>query len=246
MKLSFVIPAYNEEKYIGSCLKSILNTIQKKPCDTEIIVVNNASADKTKEIALSFPGVILIDEPIKGLTKARKTGYLAAKGDLIANLDADNLLPPEWLEKVLNEFAKNNKLIALSGPIIYYDLPRRIKIQVKIFYLISYIVYLINHFVLGKGAVMQGGNSVIKKSALDKIGGYNTNITFYGEDTDLARRLQKIGYIKFTFDLPMYSSGRRLAKEGVLKTGLRYAINYFWVIFFKKPFTKSVNEINKN
>jgi glycosyltransferase involved in cell wall biosynthesis len=246
MKLSFVIPAYNEEKYIGNCLRSILNAIKERPHDIEIIVVNNASADKTKEIALSFPGVVVIDEPRKGLTNARMTGYLAATGELIANVDADDILPLGWLEKIFNEFAKNDKLVAISGPIIYYDLPWHIKIQVKIFYVISYIIYLINHFILRKGAIIQGGNSVIKKSALNKIGGYNTDITFYGEDTDLARRLQKIGYIKFTFGFPMFSSGRRLAKEGVLKTGLRYVINYFWVIFFKKPFTKSVNEINKN
>ena len=60
---------------------------------------------------------------------------------------------------------------------------------------------------------MQGGNFVVRRDALQKIGGYDTNISFYGEDTDVARRLSKVGHVKFTFDLPALSSGRRLAKE---------------------------------
>lgn len=245
MKLSFVIPAHNEAAHIGSCLESILKETQGKSFAVEIIVVNNASADKTKEIALSFPNVKVIDEERKGITYARQAGYLEATGDLIANVDADNMLPPGWIEKVFNEFSKNNQLVGLSGPLIYHDLPWLIKIEVKIFYSAGYLAYLLSHFIFKKGGMMQGGNFVVRKSALDKIGGFNTNIVFYGEDTDVARRLQDIGYIKFTFKLPMFSSGRRLAKEGVIMTGLRYAVNYFWVLFFKKPLTKTVRDINK-
>ena len=245
MKLSFVIPAHNEAAHIGSCLESILKETQSKSFAVEIIVVNNASADKTKEVALSFPNVKVIDEEKKSITYARQAGYLVATGDLIANVDADNILPPGWTEKVFSEFFKNDKLVGLSGPLIYHDLPWFIRAEVKIFYLVGYLTYLLNHFIFKKGGMIQGGNFIVRKSALDKIGGFNTNIVFYGEDTDIARRLQEAGYIKFTFKLPMFSSGRRLAKEGVIMTGLRYAVNYFWVLFFKKPLTKTVRDINK-
>ncbi len=245
MKLSFVIPAHNEEKNIGNCLKSILQETPGKFFAVEIIVVNNASADKTKEIALSFPNVRVVDEERKGITYARQAGYLAATGDLIANVDADNILSPGWLEKVFSEFLKNDKLVGLSGPLIYYDLSWLIRVEVKIFYIAGYLTYLLSHFIFKKGGMIQGGNFIVRKTALDKIGGFNTNIVFYGEDTDIARRLQEAGYIKFTFNLPMFSSGRRLAKEGVLTTGLKYAVNYFWVLFFKKPLTKTVRDINK-
>ena len=53
MKLSFVIPAYNEEKYIGQCLQSIFDEMKGASHDVEIIVANNNSTDRTKEIALS-------------------------------------------------------------------------------------------------------------------------------------------------------------------------------------------------
>ncbi|MFX0204255.1 MAG: glycosyltransferase family 2 protein, partial [Candidatus Hodarchaeota archaeon] len=84
---------------------------------------------------------------------------------------------------------------------------------------------------------------VIKRAAFEQIGGFDTSIDFYGEDTDVARRLNKVGHVKFTFTLPIYASGRRLAKEGIIKTGIRYSANYFWVSFSGKPLTKTSTDI---
>ena len=122
MKLSFVIPAHNEEKYIAQCLESVIREAKKTRRDVEIIVVNNASTDKTREIALSFSEVKVVDEPRKGLPQARQAGFLASSGDLIANVDADSIIPSFWIEKVFDHFSRNEKLVALSGPYIYYDL----------------------------------------------------------------------------------------------------------------------------
>ena len=78
---------------------------------------------------------------------------------------------------------------------------------------------------------------------MEKLGGYTVDPEiFYGEDTDVARRLNKVGKVKFTFKLPIKSSGRRLAKEGGLTIALRYSINYFWIILFQRPFTKTAEE----
>jgi glycosyltransferase involved in cell wall biosynthesis len=243
MKISFVIPAYNEEAYVGKCLKSILKQIKGNNIDWEIIVVNNASTDRTREIALSYQGVKVIDEPRKGLPKARQAGYLAAQGDIIANVDADNMLPEGWIAKVTNEFSHHERLVGLSGPLIYHDLSKIKNMQVKMFYAFGYLSYLFTHFVLKKGGMLQGGNFVLKKSALDRVGGYNTEIDFYGEDTDIARRIQQAGYVKFTFKLPMYSSGRRMAKEGLFVTGYRYAMNYLWILVLKRPFTRTSTDV---
>jgi len=204
--------------------------------DAEVIVVNNASTDKTREVVLKYPQVKLIDEPKQGLTWARQAGYLVASGDLIANVDADNRLTSDWIETVLKEFTNSEELVALSGPLEFFDLPKWANIEVRIFYGLGYATYLVNNHVFKKAGMLQGGNFVIKKTALDKIGGYNTDVVFYGEDTDAAVRLRKCGKIKFTFDLKMSSSGRRLKKEGVWATGFKYALNYFWVLFFKRPF----------
>jgi len=242
LKLSFVIPAYNEELYLGKCLDSMVREIAGSTRDAEIIVVNNASTDGTKAVAASYPSVVVVDEPRKGIVKARDAGFRAATGDLIANIDADNILPPGWLDKVFTAFSRNGRLVALSGPLVYYDLPWLYRLQAKTFYAFGYVTYLFNHFVLKKGGMLQGGNFVVRRSALEAIGGFDTDIDFYGEDTDIARRMQDAGRIIFTFRLPMYSSGRRLAKEGLVATGLRYAVNYMWILFFKRPFhTKSTD-----
>ena len=72
MRLSFVVPAYNEETYLPACLESILAQTRELDEAVEIIVVNNASTDRTREVALKFSGVRVVDEPRKGLTYARQ------------------------------------------------------------------------------------------------------------------------------------------------------------------------------
>lgn len=236
MKLSIVVPSYNEEARIGCCLNSILAEMNGKNYDMEIVAVNNASTDRTREIIASFPQVKLVDEPDKGLVKARRAGFLASKGELVANIDADTRMTPGWIDKVFEEFSKNKKLVALSGPHIYYDLSKNAQAAVRTFYYVGFFAYIINRYILGVGSMLQGGNFVVKRAAMEAIGGFNSDFDFWGEDTDLARRLVKVGAVKFTFDLPIYASGRRLEKEGIAKTGWRYTLNYFSTIFFKKPY----------
>jgi glycosyltransferase involved in cell wall biosynthesis len=253
MKLSFVTPAYNEEDYIGLCLDAILREKAKfvagggDPKNIEVIVVNNASTDKTAEVVESYAkkhaDVTLVNEPHKGIVWARRAGLMASTGDLIANVDADTQITDGWISRVFNEFARDPKLVGLSGPFIYYDAPRKVRFFTRFFYIIGYGFYLIIRFVLRVGSILQGGNFIVRRDALMKMGGYDTSVSFYGEDTDVARRLNKFGHVKFTFKLPALSSGRRLAKEGGIRTGVRYATNIVWITFFKHPFTQSYNDI---
>ncbi len=242
MKLTFAIPAYNEEKNIGKCLDSIIRELAHGTHDVEIIVIDNASTDGTGDVARRYPNVRVVREEKKGLVYARQRGYAEASGELIANVDADTMLTPGWIDSVFQEFSKDKELLALSGPFIYYDLSVVTRFFVRIFYYVGYLGYLLNSS-LGKGSMLQGGNFIVRKSGLDRIGGYDLSIDFYGEDTDIARRLAAIGRTKFTFALPMYTSGRRLRAEGVITMGVRYALNHFWVIFFKKPYTKTSTDI---
>ena len=251
MRLSFVVPAYNEEAYLPACLESILAQTRELPEGlTEIIVVNNASTDATREVALRYPGVTVVDETRKGLTFARQAGFAASTGELIANVDADSRLTPGWVSNVLAAFEKpstnGKRLAAFSGPILYYDLNRQQRVFVHVFYLIGWMTYAMNRYVLRVGSMVQGGNFVTARWALKAIGGFNTAITFYGEDTDIARRLNTIGNVRFTFNLRMFSSARRLKHEGMLTMAGRYGINYLWTTFFKKPFTKEHIDIREN
>ncbi len=80
-----------------------------------------------------------------------------------------------------------------------------------------------------------------EKALSTKIGGFNTSIDFYGEDTDIACRIREVGDVKFSFSFPIYSSGRRLAKEGILKTGCRYALNYLLDNLFSQALYRDIN-----
>ena len=239
MRLSFVIPAYNEEAYVPACLESILAQIKDVPGGAEIIVVNNASTDRTREVALKYPGVRVVDEPQKGLTFARQAGFKACTGELIANVDSDSRLTPGWVDTVLEAFDTQKNLVAISGPLVYYDLLPRQRFSVQIFYWVAFMIYVLNRYILRAGSMVQGGNFVLKRSGLEEIGGFDTTISFYGEDTDIARRMNRVGKVEFTLKLKMFSSARRLKQEGMLTIAWRYTINYFWTTFRKKPFTET-------
>ncbi len=243
MRISFVIPAHNEEQRLTACLDALKKEINRFPCDKEVIVVNNASTDRTGEIARKFSWVRVIDEPRKGLVQARQSGYHVSSGEIIAHIDSDTLMPEGWLETVMKEFTKNKNLAALSGPYIYYDLPYLHRALTSLFYMTGYISHIINHHILHSGAMIQGGNFIVRRTHFDLAGGFDTSITFYGEDTDVARRISRIGTVKWTFKLPMYTSGRRLAHDGVMRTGIRYAANYIYMLVRGKPLTKTYTDI---
>ena len=236
MKISIVVPAYNEEKYIGDCLQSI---VANRTDDIfEIIVINNASTDGTAEVAGKFPGVRVVAEPQKGLTRARQRGLTEAKGDFVAYLDADTRMPTEWLATVKKEFSRDPRMVSLSGPFHYYDLPPGKKMiaegrwgltAMPTFWMVGFMIL--------------GANFIARREALIQAGGFDANISFYGEDTDIARRLNKIGKAKFSMRFFIIGSGRRLMEEGIFRTFSRYAMNYFSTALYHKPLTKQHNDI---
>lgn len=249
MKLSIVIPAYNEERMIAPCLVAVEKAVSYArlgPEEYEIIVVNNASTDRTREIALGFQGVKVVDEPNKGLTRARQAGFLAAHGELIANPDADTRMPRGWIVRALREFDRDGELMALSGPYRYYDLPFFARVLTHLYNACSFASHLINTYILRLGATVQGGNFVLRRAALVQIGGFDTSIEFYGEDTDIAKRISQIGKVRWIWPFFMYSSGRRFVAEGIVTIGIRYALNYMSVIFSGRPVTVSYIDIRDN
>ena len=243
MKVSVVIPAYNEAGYIGQCLKSVIREVRASGLEAEIVVVDNASTDGTGDVVRRFPGVKLVREPQRGLSAARHRGYLESCGELIANLDADCLMSRGWLAKSVRAFGANHRLVCLSGPFIYYDLPDIPKIIILLFYVFGSLLSSVSQYLLKMGGLAQGGNFTIRRSALDKVGGYNTSIEFHGEDTDVAKRLARVGAVRFSLRYTIRSSGRRLAKQGVLRTGYVNAMNNFFVLFYGRPITRTHSDI---
>ncbi|MDO8183800.1 MAG: glycosyltransferase family A protein [bacterium] len=228
--ISLIIPAYNEEKYLGACLESAL----KNGADNfeEIIVVDNASTDNTTQIAQNYLGVKVVKEEKKGLTKARERGFKEARGEILAYIDADTKMPPGWINLAVKEFAVNPNLAALSGPYVYYDSSSRQKLLVRLYWYAALPLYWLT------GYMIVGGNFLIRKSVLAQMGGFNTTIEFYGEDTDIARRASRFGQVKFNLKLVMPTSARRLKGQGTLKTAWIYLINFLSQVILHKSATK--------
>lgn len=103
LRVSVVIPAYNEEKLISRCISSLEN---QRVAPYEIIVVDNNSSDRTASIAQSH-GVVVIKEKRQGIAWARNAGFDAAKGDIIARLDADCIAPKHWIERITEFYSQN-------------------------------------------------------------------------------------------------------------------------------------------
>lgn len=235
MKISIVIPAYNEELYIEKCLASIKKHYIDNIC--EVIVVDNGSRDTTPKIVRQFPFATIISEPKKGASHARQKGLIHAKGDLIAFIDADTVMNAGWIQKAINEFQNDKNLVALSGPVTY-DLNSWYSSFID-----AYFDILVLPLSKITGSVILCGNFVVRKDAIINIGGFDTSIKFYGDDTNIARRLQKVGRVAFKSNFMINTSARRLKKEGITKTGFTYAINFFSEKFFHKQITKEYEDV---
>jgi glycosyltransferase involved in cell wall biosynthesis len=224
--ISFVVPAYNEEALIAHCIRSIQRAAGN--IRHEIIVVDNASTDRTGEIAWAASAKV-VPEPTKGITWARQAGADLARYDLIAFIDADSELPAGWLDAALSAIQQPG-VVAVSGPIVYDELSLAKRIIGFAFYCVAKAAHLI-------WPMLQGGNFLLRKEALRRAGGFNTAIDFYGEDTDTAVRLSAIGKVKFDLGMWIYSSARRMQEEGMARTGGRYIINYLWIWLFGRPWS---------
>lgn len=118
-RISVVIPVYNEAEHLAACLEAIA---AQSLAPYEVIVVDNNSSDDTAAVARRFGFVTLLREPRQGVVHARNRGFDAAHGDLIARIDADTVLPPEWLARIHSIF-ENPAVSAVSGAPHYYDFP---------------------------------------------------------------------------------------------------------------------------
>ena len=241
--VSIVVPAYNEEKYIGRLLASL----QKLPKENilEILVVDNGSSDKTKEIvriaSLAIDGsnqkIRLIDEPKKGVAWARTRGVQEARGEIIAFLDADTYITDKWLPKLLKYFSKEG-VVCLSGPTYYYDVSLLTRVGVAVYWWFAAVILARITGYMGIFA-----NLAMRAESLKKIGGIDTSIEFYGDDTNITRRLSKVGKVVFRRDFFVYASGRRLKGQGLLHSFWHYSLNFFSEVLVHRPVTKSYTDI---
>jgi cellulose synthase/poly-beta-1,6-N-acetylglucosamine synthase-like glycosyltransferase len=156
-----------------------------------------------------------------------------ATGDVIVQLDADNIPRPNWLANAFLHF-KHSNAVGLAGPYDYYDGPRLFRI---ISWVTQWLTLPIGNWYVQKrkfGAFMIGGNAFIKKWVLEDMGGYNTNHTFCNEDLVTAREVAKRGPVKFYWDLMVKSSARRHVTLGYKEVQAKYNMGIKAVLLGKE------------
>lgn len=207
LTLSIVIPAYNEEHHLKACLDSInAQTVQPD----EVIVVDNNSADKTAEIALSYPFVKLLKEKRQGVVFARDKGFGAAKSDIIGRIDADTILPPDWIARV-KEFYMDSayQSHALTGGCYFYNI-RLPRFQG---WLQGQVAFRFNRFLMGH-YILFGSNMAMPRELWQAVKDNVCHDTDVHEDLDLAIHLDRLGYgISYRDTLKVGVKMRRVRSE---------------------------------
>jgi glycosyltransferase involved in cell wall biosynthesis len=233
MRISVIVCAHNESRYISCCLHSLLAQI--RPPD-ELLVVDNASTDETAALARAIPHVRVVEERRKGLVIARETGRLAASGDLLVYVDADCRAPLTWLVRIERRFARDPYLIGMSGPYRFYDWDRSGRALIRAYDLtLAPATQLLVKHILRIGTVFYGGNFAVRRAALQAIGGFDTSIEFHGEDTNLGRRLIRVGKVRLCADCYLYTSARRYIAMGRWAVCRLYVRNFVSEILRHRP-----------
>lgn len=213
MSVSIVIPVYNEANYLEACLAAIDRQTTRPD---EVIVVDNNCTDNTVEIARRRKYVRVIKETRQGTVFARDAGFKAARGDILARIDADTRLPPDWVVKVTRAFKDDPDTDLVTGPPRFYDVPLP-----WIFNSLQVALYQYFEKLLTGTYVAWGANMAIRRSAWDEVSPLCTERPGIDEDIDLSLWLHKKGCkIRFMSDLPVGASMQRG------QTGIKYTVTY--------------------
>jgi len=206
MKISVIVPAYNEEKFIGKTIQSVQQA-DRRGLEMELIVVNGGSTDRTAEIAKSL-GARVLDEPHRGIGFARQQGLLHAKGDIVLFTDSDTTVPKNWIIRHVDELKKPGVSLTYGtfhvtdGTFPYYQ---------HVNYIQPLILWFFHHVLYTP--IAAGQNHAFWREKALAIGGFDDTLPVM-EDIDFASRMRKVGKVVFLMNLVVYSSGRR-SKEGL-------------------------------
>ncbi|PIN81592.1 hypothetical protein COV11_01585 [Candidatus Woesearchaeota archaeon CG10_big_fil_rev_8_21_14_0_10_30_7] len=187
--ISILIPAFNEEKHIGSCLRSIHN--QDYPREKiEVIVVDDGSTDRTKQLAEHFCAKVLLQNH-KGKSEALNLGTKHASYDYIFTVDADTILEKDCLKNLVKPFT-DSTVGATTGN-------SKVRNNNSLLGIFQNIEYSYNNLIRGSfskifkdGIWFFGALACYRKDVLGKVSGFK--IDTLTEDMDIALEIKNAGY----------------------------------------------------
>jgi glycosyltransferase involved in cell wall biosynthesis len=176
--ISFIVPAHNEERYLGATLTAIRAAAEAAGKPFELIVVDDASIDATASVARTH-GAAVVPVNLRHIAAARNAGARAASGDVLIFVDADTLLPAATLAAALDALDRG---AAGGGARVQMEAnaPRWVH---RVWGLVS----LMNWLRLAAGCFM-----FMRRDAFDAVGGYDERL-FCGEEVFLSRALSAQG-----------------------------------------------------
>lgn len=180
MKISFIVPLYNEDKVIKACLDSIVSEMKN---GDEIIVIDNGSTDNSIKFVKSYNGIKLFRKPKLTIAGLRNFGARLASGELLAFIDADCIICPNWRINVIDTMS--NADVAACGS--KYDIPVGARWIEKAW-------FSQKRKSEGKVNYINSGNLVVKKDIFIEAGGFNEDLVT-GEDAEFGLRLDKANYV---------------------------------------------------
>ena len=185
LSVTVAIPCYNAEKYLQGLLES-LNRQTRLP--DEIIVIDDGSSDRTKEIAKTYNVKLIEHGKNKGLACARNSAIKNSKGDIIVFFDADTIPNKKNIEWMLKEYT-NSKIAGVGGQEYFVKSSRTIDLWRHLFWRQTH-----GNEKIDNAWMLMGLCCSFKKDILIEIGGFSKEYRKNGEDVDVGIRLTHAGY----------------------------------------------------
>lgn len=220
MSITVIIPAYNEQEYIGLTLDSLWK-LDRKP--DEIVVVDGNSTDKTAVVAQDH-GARVVTVEHRGIGFARQMGLKTAIGDIVAFTDADTIVPANWLTVIERTLTQGGVVCVFGSfrvPSGWW--PYRLYVN-RVQPIGNWLWWHILRMPMAPGQ----NTAFFKKTGL-VVGGYPEDFKI-AEDIEMARRLMTVGKLVYRPDLIVTSSGRR-GKEGFAMISRIFKAFIYYFIF---------------
>ena len=180
-----VVPAHNEEKYIGKCLRAVRSAAKYvAPDNVEIIVVANRCTDHTAAIAERYGAKVLTNEE-KCIAAVRNAGVRAAKGRIIVTVDADSLMTKYSLAEIRSMLESRKYVGGGTNP--KFD-----RMSLGIAASTLYVALNLIPVMVKNGGYLSGAMFWFCKRDFDAIGGFDESLVSL-EDMDFAQRLKAHG-----------------------------------------------------
>jgi len=192
-KVSIVVPTYNAEATIGPLLDSLLKLDYP---DYEVIIVNDGSTDRTKEVVERYP-VRLIDQPNRGASAARDVGMRAASAEIVAYTDSDVTVTQDWLRNLVRPLHEPDVAAATGRTIV-------LRSKTCTSWMWSLDIEARHARRRSDTQLANGSNSAFRKAVLAEVGGFDPR-WYHAEDTEVSYRLWQRGYrIRYVSDAVVY------------------------------------------